>query len=62
MDFIIGKTPAKSLFLNKAKGDIIIQEINRIAKSGKYANENEESRFLKIFDEVLEKQLNNILN
>lgn len=62
MDFIIGKAPAKGLFSNKAKGDIIIQEINKIAKSGTYNNENEESRFVKIFDDVIEKQINNILN
>lgn len=62
MDFISGKEPKSSFFSNKAKGDIIIREADKIAKSGKFKNENEASRFIKILDEVLENEVEKILN
>jgi hypothetical protein len=62
MDFIIGKEPKSSIFSNRAKGDIIIHEVNKVAKSNEFESESDESRFIKIFDKVLEEQVNNILN
>jgi len=62
MDFIIGRAPSSSVFSNKAKGDIIIKEINKLAHSGEFKNETDQSKFLKIFDKVLEEQVNKILN
>ena len=61
MDFIIGRTPSSNVFSNKANGHIIIKEINKLAHSGEFNNENNPSKFLKIFDTVLEEQVNNIL-
>jgi len=62
MDFIIGSTPSSSMFSNKAKGEIIIKELNKLAHSGAFKNETNQSKFLKIFDKVLEEQVNKILN
>jgi hypothetical protein len=62
MDYIIGNPPKKSLLRNYAKGDIIIGELNNLVHSGTYKSEKDPSKFLKIFDEVLEEQVNNLLN
>jgi hypothetical protein len=62
LDFIIGKAPKSSWLSNNAKGDIIIEETNKITKSKEFENEDEESRFIKTFDKVLEEQIQNILN
>ena len=62
MDFIIGKEPKNSFFSNKAKGDIIIKEADTITKEGTYKNENEASRFLKIMDDVMDKQIKKLIN
>lgn len=62
MDFIIGNAPKSSRFTNKAKGEIIIKELNKLAHSGVFNNETDQSKFLKIFDQVLEEQVNKILN
>lgn len=63
-DFIIGNQISKGGLLskNKATGDIIIKNANELVKSRKFDNETEESRFIKVFDELLNKQINNILN
>lgn len=61
MDYIIGNSPNKSLFKNYANGDIIIRELNKLADKGTYKNEDDPSKFLKIFDDVLENQVNNLL-
>ena len=62
MDFIIGSEPNSSIFSNKAKGDLIIKGLNNVASSGVYKNEQPEAQFLKIFDKVLEDEINKILN
>jgi len=62
MNFIIGREVKSSFFSNKAKGDIIIEQANKVAKSKEFDDEKEESRFVKIFDKVLEEQVSNILN
>lgn len=63
MDYIIGKEPKKKSFgRSNSRGDIIIKQLNNLANKGTYKNENTPSMFLKIFDEVLEEQVNNLLN
>ena len=47
---------------NKATGDILIKSAHKFIQSGKLNNEDQESRFIKVFDEILNKQVNNILN
>jgi len=61
MEYIKGNPPKKSLFKNNAKGDIIIRELDNIANKGTYRFEKDPSKFLKIFDDVLENQVNNLL-
>jgi hypothetical protein len=62
MDYIIGNAPKKSFLKNYAKGDIIIKELNNRAKKGPSEEKDSPSKFLKIFDKVLEEQVNNLLN
>ena len=65
MDFIKGSPPKKGLLgiTKHAKGDTIIKELNNLATKGTFVNEETKaSEFLKIFDTVLEEQVNNILN
>ncbi|WP_298881991.1 hypothetical protein [uncultured Polaribacter sp.] len=63
-DFIIGNQISKGGLLsrNKATGDILIKSAHKLIKSGELDKEEEESRFIKVFDEILEEQVNNILN
>jgi hypothetical protein len=65
MDFIKGNPPKKN-WLNKnknANGDIIIKELSKLSKDGTYKNEETKaSEFLKIFDAVLEEQVDKLLN
>lgn len=63
-DFIIGNQVSKGGLLsrNKATGDILIKSAHKLIKSGELDKEEEESRFIKVFDKVLEEQVNNILN
>ncbi len=63
-DFIIGNQISTGgvFSRNKATGDILIKSAHKIIQSGKLNNEDEESRFIKVFDEILNKQVNNILN
>lgn len=66
LEFIIDKDISKkgifSLFNNKATGDLIIKNADKVVKQGHFDNETIESRFIKIFDEVLEKQISEIIN
>ncbi len=62
MNFIIGREPTSNIFSNKAKGDIIIKGLDKEAHSGVFDNEETAAQFLKIFDTVLEKEINKILN
>ena len=61
LDFIKGKKIESTFFSNKSKGDIIIKEVNKVAKTGNFINEDKESQFIKIFDEVLENQVKKII-
>jgi len=63
-DFIIGNEVSKggTFSKNKATGDILIKNANELIKVGKFNSETEESRFLKVFDYLLEIQVKNILN
>lgn len=63
-DFIIGNQVSKGGLLskNRATGDILIKTAHKLIKSGKLDKEEDESRFMKVFDEILEEQINNILN
>jgi hypothetical protein len=62
MNFIIDREPKSNFIRNKAKGDIIIGELNSCSNSKEIKNEDDPSKFIKIFDKVLEKQVNNLLN
>jgi hypothetical protein len=64
LDFIIGNQVSKGGLLsrNKAKGDILISAANKLIKSRELDKEEEASRFIKVFDKILEEQVNNILN
>ena len=64
LDFIIGNQVSKGGLLsrNKAKGDLLISAANKFIKSGELDKEEEESKFIKVFDKILEEQVNNILN
>ncbi len=46
---------------NKATGNIMISDAHELIAKGKFDSEEEESRFLKVFDNLLEKQVKNIL-
>jgi hypothetical protein len=61
LDFIKGKSPKQNFVKNKAKGDLIIKDLNKITKDGVYKNENEPSKFIKIFDKALENQIIEVL-
>ncbi|MGK0235933.1 MAG: hypothetical protein ACI9EK_002476 [Psychroserpens sp.] len=63
-DFIIGNQVSKGGLLsrNKATGDILIKSAHKLIKSGELDKEEQESRFIKVFDEILDEQINNILN
>lgn len=63
-DFIIGNQVAKGGFFKKnhATGDILISSANKLVKSGELDREKQESRFIKVFDKILDEQINNILN
>ena len=63
-DFIIGNQVSKGGLLsrNRATGDILIKTAHKLIKSGKLDKEEQESRFIKVFDEILDEQINNILN
>jgi hypothetical protein len=63
-DFIIDNEVSKGGLLkkNKATANIIINDANQLITKGKLNGETEESRFVKVFDMLLENQLNNILN
>ncbi|WP_299681158.1 hypothetical protein [uncultured Dokdonia sp.] len=63
MDYIIGKEPKKNFFgKSNSKGDIIIKQLNNLAHKEIYKNEDTPSMFLKMFDEVIEEQVSNLLN
>ncbi|MDO6802997.1 hypothetical protein Q4595_11110 [Wenyingzhuangia sp. 1_MG-2023] len=64
LDFIKEAEVFRGSFIkaNKAKGDHIIRELDKIIKDKKYNNETVPSRFIKSFDDVLENQINEILN
>ena len=47
---------------NKATGDLIIKNANKLITQGKFDGENEVSRFIKVFDTLLNEQIKNILN
>lgn len=63
-DFIIdNEISTGGLFKkNRATGNIIINDANQLITKGKLDGETEESRFVKVFDRLLEDQLNKILN
>jgi len=63
-DFIIGNEVSKGGFLSKNKitGDVLIKNAHKLVKEGKLNNVTEEERFIKVFDDILTVQLNNILN
>jgi hypothetical protein len=63
-DFIIGNQVSKGGLLsrNKATGDILIKSAHKLIKSGELDKEEEESKFIKVFDKILEEQVNIILN
>jgi len=63
-DFIMGNKVSKGGLLsrNKITGDILIKNAHKLVKEGKLNNVTEEERFIKVFDEILTLQLNNILN
>jgi hypothetical protein len=64
-DFIVDNQVAKVPFWkkNNKTADVIINDANQMISDGKLDGEAEESRFIKIFDRLLENQLkNNILN
>lgn len=68
MDFVKGKELNKSIFNKVGLGDSsssgnhIISDVNKVIKSGKLDEETQESRFLKVFDEVIESHVIKILN
>lgn len=64
LDFIVGNQISKGGILsrNKATGDIIIKNAHKLVKQGKLDSITEEKRFIKVFDNILQEQLNNILN
>ncbi|MCH4552211.1 hypothetical protein [Aestuariibaculum lutulentum] len=64
MDFIKGKEVSRGgLFKrNKSSADLIIKEADLIIKNKTYDDEGDESKFLKVLDDVLTQQLTNILN
>jgi len=63
-DFIIGNEVSKGGFLSKNKitGDVLIKNAHKLVREGKLNNVTEEERFIKVFDDILTVQLNNILN
>ncbi len=63
-DFIIGNEVSKGgvFSKNKATGDLIIKNANKLITQGKFDGENEVSRFIKVFDTLLNEQIKNILN
>lgn len=62
-EFIVGyHPPKKSIFSKRLSGDTLIKEINQLVKKGQLNSEHQESKFIKIFDEVLEEQIKKILN
>jgi hypothetical protein len=64
-DFIIDNEVSRGGLLkrNRATADIIINDANQLIAKGELDGETEESRFVKVFDRLLENQLkNNILN
>lgn len=65
MDFIIGKKVSKGFSFginNKASADKIISAADKIIKDKRYGDETDESKFLKVFDDVLNEQVIRILN
>lgn len=63
-DFIIGNKVSKGGLLsrNKITGDLLIKNAHKLVREGKLNNVTEEERFIKVFDNILSVQLNNILN
>jgi hypothetical protein len=63
-DFIIGNEVDKGGIFskNKATGKILIEEANKLIKTGILDNEKQEARFIKIFDTILGNQIIKILN
>lgn len=64
MDYIIGKEVSRGGILkrNKSTADQIIVGADKIINQQTYDDEKPESRFLKVLDDVLTEQVNNILN
>jgi hypothetical protein len=64
LDFITGNKVSKGGLLsrNKITADILIKNAHKLVKEGKLNNVTVEERFIKVFDEILTVQLNNILN
>jgi hypothetical protein len=61
LNFIKDNEVENGFFNKKASGDNIIKALNNVA-SDDYKNEEKESKFIKIFDKVLEEELTNVIN